>query len=110
MTGEPVLSEVGSRLTALRLAAGLTQRELARRAGLQSSVLCAYERGTRMPGTDAFMRIVRAAGGDVAIHTRHSDELHAADAALQEVLAVAELLPQRRRRALSYPVLRERAV
>jgi transcriptional regulator with XRE-family HTH domain len=103
------LSEVASRLAALRAAAGLSQRELARRAGLPASVLCAYERGTRMPGADVFLRIARAAGGDVAVRTRHVNQLHAADVALQDVLALAELLPQEGRGALTYPPLRERA-
>jgi transcriptional regulator with XRE-family HTH domain len=102
-------SEIPARLTAARLSAGLTQRQLARRAGLQPSVLCAYERGTRMPGTDVFLRIVRAAGGDVIVRTRHADDLHRADSVLQDVLALAEALPQKRRGPLTYPALKARA-
>ena len=99
-------SEIASRLTALRLTAGLTQRELARRARMSASVLCAYERGTRMPGTDMFLRIVRAAGGDVIVRARDASALRTTDAILQDVLALAELLPQKRRGELTYPVLR----
>lgn len=99
-------SEIPSRLRALRLAAGLTQRQLARRAGLAASVLCAYEHGTRMPGTDTFLRIIRAAGGDVIVRTRDAADLRNTDAVLQDVLALAELLPQKRRGELTYPVLR----
>jgi transcriptional regulator with XRE-family HTH domain len=99
-------SEIPARLTAARLSAGLTQRQLARRAGLQPSVLCAYERGTRMPGADVFLRIVRASGGEVIVRTAHADDLRRADAVLQDVLALAEALPQRRRGPLTYPVLR----
>ena len=105
----PAVPEIASRLTALRVTAGLTQRELARRAGLSPSVLCAYESGTRMPGTDVFLRIVRASGGDIAVRARPAADLHRADAALQDVLALAEVLPQTRRGALAYPVLRARA-
>ena len=41
---------------------GLSQAELARRAGLPRSVLNAYLRGNREPGADALLRIAGAAG------------------------------------------------
>ena len=40
----------------IRRRSGLTQAELARRAGLPRSVLNAYERGRRQPGVDALAR------------------------------------------------------
>jgi uncharacterized protein len=45
-----------------RRRSGLTQAELARRAGMPRSVVNAYERGNRQPGVDALARIVAAAG------------------------------------------------
>jgi transcriptional regulator with XRE-family HTH domain len=45
--GEGALMEFGSMLHALRLAAGLSQRELAERADLSSQAIGALERGAR---------------------------------------------------------------
>ena len=45
-----------------RLAAGLTQTELARRAGVTQSVISAYESGRREPALSTLARLVEAAG------------------------------------------------
>jgi len=45
-----------------REAAGLNQRELARRTGLTPEYLNAMERGTRQPGILTLVRIARALG------------------------------------------------
>jgi transcriptional regulator with XRE-family HTH domain len=52
---------------ATRLRAGLSQAELARRAGIPRSVLNAYERGAREPGANALAAIVRAAGFELRL-------------------------------------------
>jgi len=52
----------GHLIKRIRAAGGLTQAELARRTGMQSSVLSAYEHGRRQPSVAALARIARAAG------------------------------------------------
>jgi hypothetical protein len=49
-------------LRAARRKAGITQVELARRAGVQQSVISDYERGQREPSLATLSRLVRAAG------------------------------------------------
>lgn len=87
-------SSVARQLVHLRQRAGLSQRDLARRAGVPASVLCAYERGAREPSASAFQRIVRAAGGTVEVSVPSAQERRERDAALQDVLDLAESLPQ----------------
>ncbi len=78
---------------------GLSQAELARRAGIPRSVLNAYERGNRQPGADALARILAAAGFELRIAPGIDLERNAR--ALAEVLDLAESLPHRPRRTLS---------
>jgi predicted transcriptional regulator len=75
--------------------AGLTQRELARRAGIPATVLSAYERGRREPGTDVFLALVRAAGFEPAFVRRLDDRRQSQR--LAQVLELAEALPYRPR-------------
>src|SRR4051794_11505903 len=49
-------------IAAVRAAAGLSQRELARRAGTSGPTLHAYEHGTKSPTVSTLERIARAAG------------------------------------------------
>jgi len=94
----------------IRRRSGLTQAELARRAGLPRSVLNAYERGRRQPGVDALARIAAAGGTEIRVGTavRRLDDARAGRLLLQ-VLDLAEALPQRRRGRLHYPPLRRSA-
>lgn len=94
-------------IEAARRRAGLSQAELARRAGLPRSVLNAYERGRRQPGADALARIVGAAGLELRLGVPDGrvDE-ERAGRILAQVLELAEALPHRRRRGLEYPSLR----
>jgi transcriptional regulator with XRE-family HTH domain len=87
-------SPVARQLVHLRRRAGLTQRELARRAGLAPSVLCAYETGAREPSARVFQRIVRAAGGTITVSVPSARERRDRDTAVQDVLALADVLPQ----------------
>lgn len=84
---------VARQLVRVRERAGLTQRQLAARAGLPASVLCAYETGAREPSARVFQRIVHAAGGSIAIRVPSAGERQARDAEVQDVLALAEQLP-----------------
>jgi hypothetical protein len=79
----------------IRRQAGLTQRELARRAGIPATVLSAYERGRREPGAEVFLALVRAAGYDMAWVRRLDDRRQGQ--LLAQVLELAEALPYRPR-------------
>ncbi|MDU0349630.1 helix-turn-helix transcriptional regulator [Actinomyces sp. MRS3W] len=50
-----------------RTAAGLSQAELARRAGTRQSVISAIENGAQAPGGVMLARIARALGGTLSI-------------------------------------------
>jgi transcriptional regulator with XRE-family HTH domain len=90
----------------IRRESGLTQAELARRAGVPRSVMNAYARGRRQPGVDALARIAAAAGLEVSVGRPAEDaRLQRAGRILEQVLDLAEALPQRRRSVLQYPSL-----
>jgi transcriptional regulator with XRE-family HTH domain len=80
----------------IRSESGLKQVELARRSGLQSSVLSAYEHA----------RIAAAAGMEVQLTPASGQPaLERAGTILAQVLDLAEQLPYRPRRELAYPPL-----
>ena len=85
---------------------GLSQAELARRAGLDRSVLNAYAHGRRQPSVAALARIASAAGqrlelgpGGGAAAEEHAGRV------LSQVLDLAGSLPYRPRAELGYPPL-----
>lgn len=88
---------------------GLSQAELARRAGLPRSVLNAYIHGSREPGTEALMRIAAAAGLSLGLSKRRPPvDPERASRILVQVLDLAEALPFRPRAEIQYPPLAER--
>ena len=88
---------------------GLTQAELARRAGLPRSVLNAYLRGRREPGADALLRIAGAAGVRLGFEARRPPvDPQRASFILNQVLGLAEALPYRPRAEMAYPPLKDR--
>ncbi len=90
----------------VRRESGFSQAELARRAGLTRSVLNAYERGRRQPGVDALVRIAAAAGLELRLGSPAEEpRLARSGRILEQVLDLAEALPQKRRGALAYPPL-----
>lgn len=91
----------------LRAATGLSQAEMARRAGLTRSVVNAYEHGSRQPGVDALARIAEAAGMRIAFTPRVAavDPLRAGRL-LEQVLGLAEALPYRPSPTLGFPGLK----
>jgi transcriptional regulator with XRE-family HTH domain len=93
-------------ISEIRRTSGLSQAELARRTGIQRSVLSAYEHGRRQPAVAAIARIAWAAGLDLRLG-RSSDSVQLARAAntLVQVLDLAEQLPYRPRPELAYPPL-----
>lgn len=80
---------------------GLRQADLARLAGIPRSVLNAYERGHRQPGTDSLAVILAAVGFELRLAPRIDVDRNARR--LSEVLDLAEALPWRPRRRLLYP-------
>jgi uncharacterized protein len=54
-------------LREVRSRAGLSQRELARRAGVTQSVISAYESGHRQPSLPTVAKLIRAAGHELRI-------------------------------------------
>ncbi len=51
-----------------RLKAGLSQREVAERAGVPVTMISAYERDQRQPTLATLLRLLRAAGFDLRLH------------------------------------------
>lgn len=62
----------GHVLRQARLQAGLSQVELARRAGVTQSVISAYESGSRQPSLPTLARLVRATGSELELLVRPS--------------------------------------
>jgi transcriptional regulator with XRE-family HTH domain len=96
-------------LEQIQRGSGLSQAELARRAGIPRSVLNVYMRGRREPGADALRRIAVAGGFDLGLVPRRPpvDE-ERAGRILVQVLELAEALPFRPRAEMEFPPLRER--
>jgi len=86
---------------------GLSQAELARRAGITRSVLNAYEHGKRQPGADALVAILAAAGFDIDLRPRIDKERNAR--ILADVLELAQRLPYKPKKTLRYPPFPRRA-
>src|SRR6476659_1666753 len=88
---------------------GLSQAELARRAGLPRSVLNAYLRGNREPGADVLLRIAAAGGAKLEIEARTPPvDPQRASKILTQVIGLAEALPYRPRAEMAYPSLKDR--
>lgn len=60
-------SWAGNLIRLARHDSGLSQRDLARRAGTSQAAIATYEAGKRSPTLDTLARIVRAAGRDMRI-------------------------------------------
>jgi transcriptional regulator with XRE-family HTH domain len=98
----PFVAEIHAR-------SGLSQAELARRAGIPRSVLNVYIRGHRKPGADALARIAAAAGFRLELSERKPPvDPERAGRILTQVLELAEALPFRPRAELGFPSLAER--
>jgi transcriptional regulator with XRE-family HTH domain len=90
----------------IREVSGFSQTELARRSGLDRSVLSAYEHGRRQPSVAALARIAAAAGMQLDLATaRNAAANEHTGRVLAQVLELAEALPYRPREELTYPPL-----
>ncbi|MBS1885007.1 MAG: helix-turn-helix transcriptional regulator [Actinobacteria bacterium] len=100
----------GTRLVARIVeGSGLSQAELARRAGIPRSVLNVYLHGKREPGADALVRLATAAGFDLEPRRREAPvDPERAGQILVQVLELAEALPFRPRAEIGFPPLAER--
>ena len=77
-----------------RTAAGLSQRELARRAGTAQSVVARIESGQTSPTTETLTRLLSAAGMDATIAITPSDA--ARSHMLDDVVRILRLTPEQR--------------
>jgi transcriptional regulator with XRE-family HTH domain len=101
----PTTSLIGE----LHRRSGLSQAELARRAGIPRSVLNAYLHGRREPGADTLLRIATAAGMALRVDPRKPPvDPERASTILTQVLELAEALPFRPRAEMQFPPLAER--
>ncbi len=113
-------SWAGNLIKLARHDAGLSQRELARRAETSQATLSAYETGRKSPSLDTLARIVRAAGQDLRIqvvaYDDHDDWMGAYEAGLPERVRAAarerelELINRARRQSGLEPVEAEALV
>ena len=100
--------EPGALIAAARQRCGLTQAELAERAGTSQPVISAYEHGRRDPTFRTLARLIEAAGERLqisAVATPASDirpprDLEAHGRRLLDVLSLADAIPHRARSAV----------
>jgi len=99
--------EIAAELIArIRSVSGFSQTELARRSGLDRSVLSAYEHGRRQPSVAALARIAAAGGMEIQLAaSRNAAAEEHAGRVLAQVLELAEALPYRPHDELRYPPL-----
>lgn len=93
-----------------RLAAGLTQAELAERAGTSQAAISAYERGAKTPSAATLERLLAASGRRLTSASRSTPvrrptrgELETASRHLLEVLGLAAMLPKRHAAEPEFP-------
>src|SRR5215217_4960601 len=88
---------------------GLTQAELARRAGMPRSVVNVYAKGRREPGSNALARLAAAGGLRLELGERRPPvDPDRAGRILVEVLELAEALPYSPKPELRFPPLKTR--
>ena len=99
-------AQVARTLRLGRSRAGLSLREVARRAGTSHSTLVAYEQGRKAPSAATFLRILDACGFatdfQLSPRVREHDGL-ARGRELEAVLDLAAQFPARHTKAMRYP-------
>jgi transcriptional regulator with XRE-family HTH domain len=98
--------EPAALLKTVRRRRGLTQAQLAARAGTSQPVVSAYERGHRDPTVSTLRRLVEASGERLELGARvggdgppPARDLHEHAARLLDVLSLADAIPVRPRPA-----------
>lgn len=99
--------EPAALIRAVRRRCGLTQADLARRAGTSQPVVSAYERGHRDPTYNTLRRLVEASGERLFLDAVVAQgelpppaDVHEHARRLLDALSLADAIPQRRRSAL----------
>lgn len=88
---------------AARHRAGLTQVELARRAGTSQSAVSAIEAGAKQPTVATLERLLAAADARLVLAPSEAALLAARGRAFEQALQLAEALPFRRPGGLRFP-------
>ncbi len=105
----PVGSTSASMVEQICRRSGLSQAELARRAGIPRSVLNVYLHGGREPSAGALVKIATAGGFDLELAERKPPvDPERAGRILVQVLELAEALPFRPRAEMQFPPLVDR--
>jgi transcriptional regulator with XRE-family HTH domain len=100
---------VAALIDEIQCRSGLSQAELARRAGIPRSVLNVYLHGRREPGAETMLRIAAAGGMSLRLDRRVPPvDPERASHILVQVLELAEALPFRPRAEMQYPPLAQR--
>jgi transcriptional regulator with XRE-family HTH domain len=87
-------SPAAALLQLARLKAGISQRELAERASVPTTMISAYERDKRQPSVETLLRLLHAAGFELRMKLEPYDPHDEVLAALEENRSASE----RRRR------------
>ncbi len=101
---------ISSTLRNARKRAGLSARELAKRAGSSHSTILAYETGRKMPSTATFVRLIDACGFAVDFHLSpriRGDASYPRGKELEDVMNLAAQFPADHDETLAYPLLFE---
>ena len=80
-----------------RRQAGLTQMELAERAGTSQAAISAYESGRRSPSVDTLVRILAATGLELRMRLAPPDTHTSARSAAEALLPAGQLASRRER-------------
>jgi transcriptional regulator with XRE-family HTH domain len=91
------MEPLGTLVRDARLAAGLSQRALAQRAGTSQPAVARYERGVATPSWETLQRLVAACGQRLRVDTEAIADPHDVELASRQL----ELTPLQRLRALS---------
>src|SRR5687767_5515311 len=107
----PLMDTAGT-IREARRRAGLSQQELAARAGTSQATLSAYENGRKQPTVETFDRLLAAAALRLVVEPAERPVVHVSETELERagrgLLAVLELagaLPTSHRRDLRFPRL-----
>lgn len=104
--------DAASTLRDARRRAGLSQPQLAARAGTSQATVSAYENGRKQPSVETLARLLAAAGAQLTVEhgvparaRPSATDLRRTARTLADVLLLAEALPARHEPRLRYPRL-----
>lgn len=107
--------DAGFQILVARRSAGLSQHELAGRAGTSQATISAYESGRKQPSVATLARLLAASGRRLAVKPAEvpvihltEDRLERAGHGLARVLELAEALPTEHHATTRFPRLHAR--